>query len=75
MKVSKKKAEAILKKIAEDNNTTVEDVKKEIGIAIQEGMKSDDPKAREHWEAMSKGGKEITPEMLISYLTDQVGKK
>ena len=49
MKVSKKKAEAILKKIAEDNNTTVEDV--------------------------TKGGKEITPEMLISYLTDQVGKK
>ncbi|MBR4319166.1 MAG: hypothetical protein IKP69_03845 [Oscillospiraceae bacterium] len=41
----------ILIKIAAENHTTVAEVRKEISIAIEEGMKSSDPEIQKKWRA------------------------
>ena len=43
----------ILMRIASENHTTVSEVRKEISIAIEEGMNSPDPEIQKKWRAMS----------------------
>ncbi|MEZ4357357.1 MAG: sporulation initiation factor Spo0A C-terminal domain-containing protein [Eubacteriales bacterium] len=54
--------------IAEENNTTVEEVRKEIEIAIQSGFNSNDHKARSQWAKIPKKGEVPTPDELIDYI-------
>ena len=65
----------ILIKIAADNHTTVAEVRKEISIAIEEGMKSSDPEIQKKWRAMSRTGGTPTPEEAIICLSKEIKKK
>lgn len=63
------KAKKAIKKVAAENGVTVKEVREEIQKAIDEGMKSTDPKAIELWKNCPKKGSKPTPEELIEYLT------
>ena len=65
----------ILMRIAAENHTTVAEVRKEISIAIEEGMKSSDPEIQKKWRAMSRTGEAPTPEEAILFLSRETKKK
>lgn len=58
----------ILKKVAEQNDVSVKEVRKEISLAIHEAMKTTDPNAQNLWKCICKNGKESTPEELIAHI-------
>lgn len=55
----------ILKKIAQANNTTPEDVYREMQIAIDAAFDNPDPEVRKNWEAIHYTGDRPTPEDVI----------
>lgn len=62
----------ILEQVARDNNTTVEEVRKEIDIAIKAGMSSHDPAVQKEWSKMSKKGKTPTAEEVLAHLSKTI---
>ncbi len=66
----------IIKETAKQNNTSVKEVRREIGAAIDEGMKCTDPYAIEFWKQF--GGKKPTVEQFLKALsasvTSEIGK-
>lgn len=62
---------AILK-MAKEKGISVDEIRKEIQIAIDIGMASSDPVAKEHWAKMSHNGNPPTPEEVITYLSKNV---
>ncbi len=65
----------ILMRIASENHTTVSEVRKEISIAIEEGMNSSDPEIQKKWRAMSRTGGMPTPEEAIICLRKEFRQK
>ncbi|MDE5755143.1 MAG: sporulation initiation factor Spo0A [Oscillospiraceae bacterium] len=65
----------ILMKIAAENHTTVAEVRREISIAIEEGMKCSDPEIQKKWRTMSRTGGIPTPEEAILFLSREAKKK
>ena len=65
----------ILMRIAAENHTTVAEVRREISIAIEEGMKNPDPEIQKKWRAMSRTGGTPTPEEAIICLSREVKQK
>ena len=63
-----------LKKVADKNNTTFEEVYSEIAIAIDTALASDDPEAKALWEKVPKKGEKPTPEELILFLTKMLSE-
>lgn len=63
----------ILMRIAAENNTTVAEVRREISLAIEEGMKNSDPTVQKKWRAMSRTGGTPTPEEAIIALSKELG--
>ena len=63
---------SILEKVAQQNNTTVEEVRSEIHIAIQAAMSNPDPAVQERLASVSKTGSEPTAEELIDYIVQRV---
>ena len=57
----------IIKETAKQNNVSVKDVRREIGAAIDEGMKCTDPYAIEFWKQF--GGKKPTVEQFLKALS------
>lgn len=55
----------ILIQVAAENNTTVEEVRREITLAIEQAMNSSDPEIHKKWRAMSRTGGTPTPEEAI----------
>lgn len=74
MKMSKAKADRVLREVAKKNNVSVEEVKEEIMIAMRAGMESEDPDVQKRWDEISKNRDEITPEMILSYLVGELQK-
>lgn len=72
MKMTKEKADAIFAEVAKNNNTTIEEVKEEINAGIMEAMKSGNPEVQKKWKDMTKNGTEVTPELLLAYLVEQL---
>ncbi|MDE5740959.1 MAG: hypothetical protein K2H90_00755 [Oscillospiraceae bacterium] len=68
------KAQKAISMIAAENGVTVKEVREEIQKAIDEGMKSTDPKAMELWKNCPKKGDKPTPEELIEYISEIVKK-
>ncbi len=54
-----------LQLIAAENGCSVAEVRREINKAIDEGMKSTDPKAMELWASIPRKGDKPTPEEVI----------
>lgn len=55
----------ILQKIAKQNNTTPEEVYKEMQIAIDAAFDNPDPQVRKNWEKIHFTGDRPTPEDVI----------
>lgn len=55
----------ILKKIAKDNNSTPEEVYREMQIAIDAAFDNPDPQVRKNWEQIHYTGDRPTPEDVI----------
>jgi hypothetical protein len=67
-------AHRALEQIAEKNNTTVEEVRKQIKIAMINGLVSDDPRQKAYWHSIPREGDIPTPEEFIAYTADVVRK-
>lgn len=55
----------ILQRIAQQNNTTPEEVYKEMQIAINAAFDNPDPEVRKNWEQIQYTGDRPTPEDVI----------
>ncbi len=72
MKIRNRKKTNILQAIAEKHHIPESEVRKEIELAIQEGMKSTSPDAREFW---SQFNGTPTPEEVIAAASRKVSDK
>jgi len=66
------KGEAAIKKVAQQNGVTVEQVRSEMKIAILEGYKN--PETREKWNELFGEGHLPEPEEFILVMSKQVRK-
>lgn len=72
--MTKEQAERIYVQIARQHGTTVEEVKKEIKLAMLVGMCNQDPAIQKKWNAIPHDGAVPTPEELLIFLTSQLKK-
>lgn len=73
-KISESKAQKIFERVARQHNTSVEDVKREIQMAMLAGMNDPTPEVQEHWKEIPCKGDKPTPEELLAYLTEKMNK-
>ena len=64
--------ETILALIAMRHHTTVDDVRREMEIALREGLSNPDPAVRAQWAKIPCEGTSPTLEEFISYLAAQI---
>ena len=69
------KARQAVRTIAEKENISTNDVRREMKAAIFEAMRNPDPAVRSMWESMPCKGDVPEPEELIAWLTDMVKEK
>ena len=67
MKQMNIRAEAALLEVARRHHTTVEEVRREIRLAMAMAMWNPDPAARKIWGESACDGNVLTPEDLITY--------
>ena len=72
MKKTTKDAERALREVARQNNTTLEEVKKEIRLAMLTGLCNTDPAVQARWKDIPCAGEVPTPEELIAYVATMV---
>ena len=58
----------VIENVAKQNGVTPEEVRKEIQLAIDEAVKTDDPNAKMIWNLLSCDGKTPSPEAVIYFL-------
>ena len=68
-------AEAALREVARKNHTTVEEVRKEIRLAMIAAMCNPDPAIQKRWNAIPHAGDTLTPEDFITYVAKSVSLK
>lgn len=73
-KMTKEQAEKIYLQIARQHGTTIEEVKKEIKLAMLVGMCNQDPEVQKKWNSIPHDGDVPTPEELLIFLTGQLKK-
>lgn len=62
------KSKSILEIVAEKESVSVEEVRREIQLAIDDAMKNPDPKIQAQWRKIPKKGKKPTPEEVIEFI-------
>ena len=67
MKQMNVRAEAALLEVARRHHTTVEEVRREIRLAMAMAMCNSDPAVRKIWGEIPCDGNVLTPEDLITY--------
>ena len=65
----------IYEKIAEKYNTTPEEVRREMQIAIDTGFDNPDPAVQEECKKMTLKGERPTPEEVINYAVKKTKRK
>lgn len=65
-------AQGAIKKIAERDGVSVEYVRKQMQIAMLNGLCSTDPKIKKFWDSIPREGDIPTPEELILYTAEIV---
>lgn len=65
----------VKEKIAEKYNTTPEEVRREMQIAIDAGFDNPDPAVQEEWKKMTLKGERPTPEEVINYAVKKLKGK
>lgn len=66
------KTRKILMRVAAENNTSVDEVRKEIAAAIDAGMNHPDPEIRKQWSAISRAGGTPAPEEVVAYFSRKI---
>ena len=64
-------ADAALREVARKNHITVEEVRKEIRLAMIAAMCDPDPAIQRVWREIPCAGAALTPEDLITYIAKQ----
>ena len=64
-------AEAALQEVAQRHRVTVEEVRKEIRLAMVLAMCDPDPAVQKRWSEIPHTGDTLTPEELITYIAKQ----
>ncbi|AFQ43284.1 hypothetical protein [Desulfosporosinus meridiei] len=67
--------ENAIKEIAKRDGVTVEFVKMQMKIAMMNGVRSTDSKAKSFWDNISGKGKILTPEELIIHTSELVKQR
>ena len=70
-----KNTEIALRKIAEENGVSVEEVRREIQAIIDDLYNSDDPEIKSKWHSITETGQKPTVERMIEYLTAKVTRQ
>ncbi len=60
--------EHIFEEIVAQNNTTMEEVRREMEVAIRIGFNNPDPKIQKQWAEIPRKGDVPTPDELITYV-------
>ena len=71
MKKKNINADAALQEVERRHHTTVEEVRKEIRLAMIAAMCNPDPAVQKRWREIPHTGDTITPEDLITYIAKQ----
>lgn len=66
--MNRKIATQILAQIANDNNTSAENVRREIELALKAAQSVPDPAIQSRWASIPKEGKEPTLEEFLEYM-------
>ena len=64
-------ADATLREVARKNHITVDEVRKEIQLAMIAAMCDPNPAVQKRWREIPHTGDTITPEDLITYIAKQ----
>ena len=64
-------ADAALREVAQKNHITVDEVRKEIRLAMIAAMCDPDPAIQRVWREIPCAGAALTPEDLITYIAKQ----
>lgn len=65
----------IIKKIAIENKTSVEEIIKELEQTIDDAMQNPDPSIRKKWENIPRKGDKPTPAEFIAYISREAEKR
>ena len=71
MKRNHLSAEQALQAVAQQNGTTVDEVKKEITLAILAGMSNPDSAVQARWKAIPHVGDVPTPAEMITFISER----
>lgn len=74
-KMTKEEAENIYMKVALLHNTTVDEVKRQIKLAMIAGMCNQSPEVQKRWSEIPHDGDILTPEELLIYLNSEMMNK
>lgn len=66
--MTKEKAEEIYRRVALQNQATVDEIKKQIKLAMIVGMCNQDPAIQRRWSEIPHDGEVLSPEELLIYL-------
>ena len=69
--MDKERITDILEKVAALNGVSVEEVRKEIGLAIMEGMANQNPQTKANWTEMESDRGILSPEDVIAQLVQR----
>lgn len=70
--MTQKEVDKILSKVAKENGVSLNTVKKEIIIALEEAQKNPDPLVQACWASIPKKGRTITIEEFLDYACNHV---
>ena len=70
--MTKKQVDQILLKIAKEENVTIDTVRREILLAMEEAQKSTDPQVQARWASIPKKGTTITIEEFLDYTCNRI---
>ena len=69
------KAKQVIRKIAKEEEKSVDYIRHEMKAAIFEGLQNTDPKIQTMWKSIPCKGKVPEPEELIAWVASQVSEK
>ena len=70
--MSKSRGAQAIEDLAAQNGVSVEEIRREIEIAIDAAIANPDPEAQKQWEQILKDGRKPTPEEFIEYMADKI---
>ena len=71
-KMESLKFQRMLEQIARRHNTTVEEVRCQMQLSMDEAQKCSDPAVQARWNAIPRKGAQLTLEEFVDYMAQQV---